>query len=64
MVPLKMVSIVSALIRPAYPLTGTKSIARAHHNQTWTASAVEEDPEEVKLKWLERDITQGRSNLI
>lgn len=64
MVPLMMVSIVSALIRPANPLTGTKSIARAHNNQTWTASAVEENPEEVKLKWLERDITQGRSNLI
>lgn len=34
----------SAPIRPANPLRGTKSVARAQNNQTWNASAVEEDP--------------------
>lgn len=34
----------SAPIRPANPLRGTKSVARAQNNQTWNASAVEEHP--------------------
>lgn len=40
----------SAPTRPENPLRGTKSVARAQNNQTWNASAVEEDPRGSEAK--------------